>query len=446
MSTVRMWALGALWAGAAACAAPGYVQFPDSVPALEPRAGGAATETDEASLGERPTLAAVVRLARVRNPELLAARARAEAAFARIPGAGRLPDLELKIEIWGAPLARPWALEDSDTIMLGVRQAFPAAGVRGAESDAFAEEARAAAATLRATELDVVRDAEQAWAAYELADRALTIHRDHIEVASRLVEVATTLISSGRATQDDVLRLDLERARLHRDVVRFERDRRTASVKLNALMGRDSRAPLGTPPPDAPPPVALPSLASLEQGALERRPELAAASHRLRAGKARTHARQREARWPSFMVGADYWLMPDGPVTNGYGLMLSVNLPWLNGARGDSVRVAEAETRVDEREATGLRTQVLAEVGEAYAGVEAARRSLAIVDEDLMPRAERAFEASRSSFATGRGSTLAILDALRAWLDLRMERAVARVELDVAWSELERASGGEVTP
>lgn len=200
MSTVCLWALGALSAGAAACAAPRHAQFSDSLPVLEPPASAAATEADVASLAERPTLTAIVRVARTQNPELHAARARAEAAFARIPGAGRLPDLELKTEIWGAPLARPWALDDSDTIMVGLRQSFPAAGVRGAESDALAEEARAAAATSQAAELDVVRNVGQAWAAYVLADRALTIHTAHIEVASRLVEVATTMISTGRAT------------------------------------------------------------------------------------------------------------------------------------------------------------------------------------------------------------------------------------------------------
>ncbi len=450
MSTVRTWALAALWAGAAACATPGQTQLSDSVPAFTSRANhGAEAAADEATLGEHPTLAAILRLARGRNPELLAARARAEAAYARVAGAGRLPDLELKTELWGAPLARPWAVDQADTIMIGVRQAFPAPGARAADAVAATEEARAAAAGLQAMELDVVRDVEQAWAAYVLAERALVIHRGHIEVATQLVDVASSLIASGRATQDDVLRMDLERARLHGDVVGFERDRRTAAVKLNALMGRQPSAALGPPPEDAPAPAQVPALAHVEQLALERRPELVAATHGVRAGQARADARRRESSWPSFMVGADYWLMPGGPVTHGYGLMLAINLPWLNGARADALRIAETEIRAAESDATAVRTRILAEVGEAHAGVDAARSSLAIVETDLMPRAQRAFESTRTSFATGRGSTLAVLDALRALLDLRMERAAARVALDLAWAELERAAGGplaEVQP
>lgn len=216
---------------------------------------------DDATLGESPTLDAVLRVALARNPKVLAARARAEAAFAAVPGVGRLPDPQVKVEIWGAPLARPWALDDADTIMLGVRQSFPAPGVRGAETLAAGEEARAAAEELRVMQLEVIRDVGETWAAYVLADRGLAIHVLHIDVATTLVDTASSLIASGRTTLDDVLELDLERSRLHRDIARLQRGQRSAAVEVTTLMGRDPDAPLGPPPATDPEPRALPKLA-----------------------------------------------------------------------------------------------------------------------------------------------------------------------------------------
>jgi outer membrane protein TolC len=434
----------------AACAAPGHARFEDVVP-LPSRneAPAESVEADEASLAERPTLAAIMRVALARNPELSAAKARTEAAFAHVPGAGRLPDLQLKTELWGAPLTRPWAVYDADTIMIGVRQEFPAPGVRAADSRAAEEDARAAAEAWRTTELDVIRDVQEAWAAYELADRALAIHRDQINVAGQLVDQAGTLVSTGRVTQDDVLKLDLERSRLHRDVAQLERDQRAAAVKLNALMGREPRAPLGAPPAEEPPPPPLPPIATLERLALEHRPELAAADHRIRARRAEVDSRRKQASWPSLMVGADYWLMPEATETHGYGLMLSINLPWLNGRRDDDTRAAEAEARATEREAEAMRTQILAEVGAAYADVEAAARELEIVEKDLLPRAVRGFDSARSTFGTGGGSTLAVLDAMRSLLDVKIEQAHALIDLRMAWATLERAAGtslAEVMP
>jgi outer membrane protein TolC len=320
--------------------------------------------------------------------------------------------------------------------------------VRGAETHAAEEEARAAGDAWRAARLDVERDVKEAWAAYELASYALVIHREQIELAGKLVEVGRTLVATGRVSQDDVLRLDLEQARLHRDVARLERDQRGAVVKLNAFMGRDVAAPLGAPPAFELLP-ALPARAGLERLALEHRPELAEAGHRVRARQADTAARRHEANRPSLMVGADYMVMPEAEGVHGYGLMLAINLPWLNGGRDAEVRAAEAELRSQESEAAALRSTVTSEVGIAYAEVEAAVREFAIIRDELLPRAQRGLESARSTFSTGGGSTLAVLEAMRAWLDVRIEEAHALVDVRMAWASLERAVGtslGEERP
>ena len=59
----------------------------------------------------------LLRIALRRNADVLEREERVHEAVDRVPAAGRLPDLELKYEQWGVPLRRPYALDESDTVM-----------------------------------------------------------------------------------------------------------------------------------------------------------------------------------------------------------------------------------------------------------------------------------------------------------------------------------------
>ena len=84
-----------------------------------------AASGDDAELARSAVLETILRVALERNPEVAENQARARAAAARSQAASRLPDLEAKYEQWGVPLARPYALNEANTLMLGVRQTFP---------------------------------------------------------------------------------------------------------------------------------------------------------------------------------------------------------------------------------------------------------------------------------------------------------------------------------
>src|SRR6185436_19341638 len=99
---------------------------------------------DQAELARSARLETIVRLALERNRDLAENQAQARAAAARSQAASRLPDLEAKYEQWGVPLARPYALNQANTLMFGVRQSFPAWGSLEARGRAAAEDAAGA--------------------------------------------------------------------------------------------------------------------------------------------------------------------------------------------------------------------------------------------------------------------------------------------------------------
>jgi len=240
----------------------------------------------------------------------------------------------------------------------------------------------------------------------------------------------------------DVLRLELELTRLHTDVAHLEQQQRSAGALLNALMDRDPDAPLG-PPEDLSvvPPSPL-DLAALERDIDANRPEIAAATHAVRRGEALQDDANAAARFPNLMVGLDYWYMPAFPdFHHAYGAMVGINLPWLASRHRDEQREAEAMVEAERHALAATRNTVRYELRDAAARVDSARQSFTIIDQDLLAQAKRSVDATQAAYAAGQGDAAGLLDALRTYLQVRIERVRALTDLASSQADLERAAG-----
>jgi len=259
---------------------------------------------------------------------------------------------------------------------------------------------------------------------------------------SRVLELGRLNQRTGHGSLSDVLRLELELTRLHTDVARLEQQETSARALLNTLMDRAPDAPLG-PPEDlstAPP-------ASLDVGALERdldtnRPEIAAATHAVRRGEALRDGADAAARFPNVMVGLDYWYMPAFPdFHHAYGAMVGINLPWLAPRHRDEQREAEAMVEAERHALAATRNTIRYELRDAAARVESARQAFTIIDRDLLAQARRSVDATQAAYAAGQGDAAALLEALRTYLQVQIERVHALTELASSQADLERAAG-----
>jgi cobalt-zinc-cadmium efflux system outer membrane protein len=399
----------------------------------------ARAEPADAELAREARLPMILRVALARNPELAESRLRASAASAGARAAARLPEPELKYEQWGVPLERPYALGTADTLMIGLRQALPAWGTREARARMAAAEAAGVGAGERARRVALVAEVRRAYAEYARAHREIALHRQHVGLTERLLELSRLNYQSGRTTQQDVLRLGLELSRLHADIARIDQERRSSAALLNALMNRAPAAPLG-PPPEAAPPGAP------EAGSIDARPDLQAAAESVRRSEAATALARQAALWPTVMLGLDYMYMPESHSPHGYGAMVSLGLPWLSGQRRDEREQAETTLRADERALEAARASARYEVADASARLAAAREGLAIVDTNLLPQARRTMEATQAAFSVGQGDAVGLLDSLRSYLQVQVERVRALARIESAAADLDRATGREVTP
>jgi cobalt-zinc-cadmium efflux system outer membrane protein len=409
------------------------------------RAADDATKPETAvdrELATEARLPTILRVIGERSPDLREATERARAAEARAGASARLPDAELKGELWGVPLARPLSFDQSNTIMLGLRQSFPAWGSLDARERAAREDASVAGDTAEARRQEIAAQARRAFASYARAEREYRIHLEHVGLTSRLVEIARSLYQVGNGSQQDLLRTQAELSRLHVDVAGVEQQRRSAQALLNALMDREPDAALGPPP-------ASPSADTLadertddaDRRLEQRRPELKAAARAVKRGEATLDVARREAELPSLMVGADYWYMPMAPIRHGYGAMVSMSLPWLNPRHRDEVKAAERSSAADR---SALRAQQAAarfQLRDADLKLRAARETLSLIHERVLADARRSFEAAQAQFQSGQGGVTAVLDAARSYLQVRIDEVRALAELESSQADYARAAG-----
>src|SRR5262249_48353861 len=147
-------------------------------------------------------------------------------------------DLEAKYEQWGVPLKKPYALDEAQMLMLGVRQTFPAWGSLDARGRAAAEEAGGAQDVSRARRQDIAAQVRRTYATYYKAGEEVRPPPEPGGPRSRALERARLNQRRGHGGLQDVLRLEVELTRLHTDVSRVEREQRSSRALLNALMNR----------------------------------------------------------------------------------------------------------------------------------------------------------------------------------------------------------------
>ena len=450
-------ALGALSGGCATTtsAAGGEVQTPAASPAgaaasSEPAPSGDSTAAvsgqgvaeAERELAEEVTLRRVLSVALARNPELAEARERVRAQRELAPSISRLPDPEFEYQLWAAPLDRPYAIDDAEMHMFGIRQSFPAPGSLGARSEAASAQADVASQSRRAREQQLVARVRRAYAEYYRTDREYRIHLEHVALAQQTLDMTRAAYQGGRGSQQDVLRAAVAMSRLHNDVAKIDADRRTARGLLNTLMARPMDAALGPPAPIEPAKVQVHIDELLKQ--VDQRPEIVAAQSAIRARESEAEAARAAGRWPSFMVGVQYMYMPPMDQPHNYGVMFSMSLPWFNSRYGEEARAAEAQAAAERSALSNARYAARYELFEAAERLKAARESLVIIERDLAPQAKQSFESAQAAYRGGQSDSLALFDALSSLLDVRLERERALVRVETALADVERALGGPI--
>jgi cobalt-zinc-cadmium efflux system outer membrane protein len=372
-------------------------------------AGGAAHAAAQAATSDTLRLADALARAREANPMLLAARFGAAAASARISQAGALPDPQLQFGLMNRMASDLRSTMDPMTMnQVQVMQMLPWPGKLGGARSAARHSAAAASAD--ADEQARMLEAQVRMAYNDAAwmDRAIDAMGRTQELLRGFLEVSTAMYSVGSGIQQDVLRAQVEVARMGEEIARMRQDRIAAVVRLNALMGRDATievGPLVLASLDAP---ELPATDSLLAWARTDRPALRASAERVAAAQASLSAARREI-YPDFQVGFQYQQRPEFPTM--VSLMVGVNLPVFAGARQLAMRQEAAAMReMAVAEQRSVHNETVARIVETRARAERDRALVRLYRGGILPQARGAVQAALASYRTGRVSFMQLVD------------------------------------
>jgi len=383
-------------------------------------------------------------IAREGSPDLRMVRLEAEAARERIDPAGALPDPFLRIELEN--ITRNGTQEASlspsrvgDTKYL-LAQPLPFWGKRDLKRDIAEAEAEQAGSRATDTWAEVAGRIKSLYAQYWLTHRALQLARENIELTRQLEKIAQARYAGGLAAQQDAIRAQVERSTMDSELVGMETEYRQQAAFINAMLARNSSAPLAEPVALRPLPARL-EASALNERLLAKNPQLAIEAARVDgAGKTRDLAYRN--RFPDFIVGVQP--MQVGDRVDAWTLMLELNVPLQQGTRRSQERESERmlEAAAARKEALGYRLN--GELSGAVANLEAARTTEQITRSRLLPQAELTFKAALAGYETGKVDFATLLDAQRQIRNARLALLRAQASQQQRLADIERLLGEDL--
>jgi outer membrane protein TolC len=302
-----------------------------------------------------------------------------------------------------------------------------------------AASARAEAQRSRASDVSWDVRARAAMAFYELyqMDRSLQVADETLRILRDLATTARTMYAVGEGRQADVLRAQVEIARMTEDITRMRAERVAAAARLNALLVADASAPVGSPIRPAFPDT-LPPLDSLIAAAERNRPMVQAAEAEVRAADAGARLARREI-WPDLQLGVEYGQRPmDGETDRMLSLTFGVNVPIFAGSRQLAMRREAAAMReMAVADLGAMRADTRGRVAELYASAERARRLGALYLETILPQAGTTVASALAAYRTGSVDFMTLLDDQMTVNQYRQDLYALEAERGRALAELE---------
>jgi len=372
------------------------------------------------------------------RPEVLVAKARAEAAAQRPNIVSALEDPMISASIDHYPYNNPM-MEGGRRYnkSFAIEQKFPLSRVRAHRADAARAEADRAKALVAGTELDVVLDAQRSFFMLYERRRMKGVIEEQISLARQLVSAAASRYSSGSGVQADVLRAEVEVARLRAEQQSLAAQIRAAEVMLNVSLGRSAQEAIPAlqykPNREEPGPDA-----NLLDQAFSNRPELAAGVAEVAKSKADLEVMRTMYKPMAMIRIGEASTMAEG---RGAMFMIGVSVPLWRERLDAGVTEAQAMQRMADADLDSMRRMVAGEVLAGREKVNAVRTQLRALESEVLPRALIAVDSSLAGYASGKGSLVAAIESARALWSVQAELIMAESALGEAWVRLDRAIG-----
>lgn len=416
------------------------------LPPGEEAAVQAATSGEPQALPNRPeeleTLQQYYMTAVENNPELASVRSAYEAQYQRANQMGVLPDPEVGVGYFINP--------SGDTDFFGrfsvsAMQMFPWFGTLSARESSAENMGDAQRHRWTARQLEIFHEIQQVWLEYAEIQLSIEATEEIIELIRDLEALVETRYETGRVSQADMLRIQMEEDRLETRLENLMDQLNPLQEQFQAVLGVEE-------PVDIEIPDRLPGR-QVDHGreelfrlALQQNPEFDRLSSARQSYRQQEELARLEGR-PSFgvgveMMGRDFTTMSMMPDMNeSFVGMASIKIPLYRSRYEAKQEEARLEIRRTEQAEQNVSNRLVSNLESALNSLRDARRNEELITDRLLPKTEQALEILSEEYASGRASFDEVLQLQRELLDLELELIGELTRQNKAMATIEKLTG-----
>ena len=403
--------------------------------------GQSSAQSSATAAGDTLLLGTVLDAVERANPRMDAARSGARASRARVPAATRPPDPQLQLGWMNYELPSLRPMDAIGMTQLQLMQMVPVAGKLRLAGAAATARADATATRVADVSFDLRTRAAMVFYDIYAVDGSLGVARGTLRLLQDIGDITVRMYQVGDGRQADVLRANVEQARMQEEIIRMQAMRATMMARMNALRNDPLNQPVG---PTRLPlfPTVVPGLDSITRLADVGRPMIRAGAQDVDAADAAAQLARREI-WPDLQVGVQYGQQP-GPdgAQRMASLMVGASLPIFAKQRQYQMREeTDAMRAMAAADLLAMRAETRGAVGEAYASLGRARRLAELYRTSVLPQARATVASSLAAYQAGTVNFMTLLDAQMTLNRFAAELFTLEADEGKAWAELEMLTG-----
>lgn len=386
-------------------------------------------------------LNALILEARNNSPEIKAALKRYESAKARIPQAKSLDDPVIKLKFEKAQ-GNPFNLSSTPGMdrMLSFSQMLPWFGRLPLKGKIALVESQMFAAELKNKELDITNRLKNAYYGLFMNYKETELKTAALMFLKNTAGIAEAKYTVGELPLEDIFKINLEIVRLINDIENLGKERLAKETYLNSLLNRPAENPLDAPALKEGITLLNKDTASLYKLTLENQPELLIFSYAIERNKY-AESLARKSFFPDLMAG----IVARGITTGSIGpwdIMLSFTVPlWFWSKQRYEVKEAIANLEEAQTAYQAMKNKILAQTKDLAMKVEIAANKIKLYRDSQIPMLIGSIEASLSSYRSGKGDIMILLDSERMLVETELEYYRSLVEYNMNLADLEKNLG-----
>jgi cobalt-zinc-cadmium efflux system outer membrane protein len=421
------------------------------------------------SEGETLKLDQLIEEALSNNPELKAARERADAYRERPSQVSSLEDPRVTLGFSNLPVDDfDFNKQDMTQKVVSLSQEIPLPGVLSLKKENATQEAYAMERRAKELELVLMKRVKKTYYNLYFANQAIAITEANRNLLERFAEITETKYSVGRGIQQDVLKAQVELSKMVEKIINLEQKEATIKAELNTLLNRPPEISL-LEPPDIKKTNFTYSAEELQGMAEEARPALKDVEHLIKSREAAYKLAKKDY-LPSLTFTASYGqrdnrlrsrpvratVTPIGGESQDvtvlsatdrdrpdfFSFLVGFKVPiWFHSKQSRKVRenltlVSEAKSRYE-----ALKNEIFFDIKDVLEREKRGAKLIELYQKDIIPQAKASLDSAMAAYEVGSVDFITLLNNQLTLFNYRLSYYQVLTDYEKDLAELEAVVG-----